>query len=294
MICPKCKWKNSEESRFCSYCGTELFLEKEQTKTGKSKGINKKALKAVVAIVLVITSAVVGKNLFYDKKVSAENDAEMIVGTWKLNKDKTDTGWGFDDNLFPDYVIFESDHDMWKVEHIRYSYNNDNYVFSEQVDTDRYPPFEYDNWNIVPWYKTSKNTGLNNFFDCFYSEYEIDDDELILYLSNGVGYEEIYYDRIDDDDIIVGKWTLHDDYYADIKTINFYSDGTCAIEGSKGTESGNWSIVDDNLKVVGAYGEMFWNYKGFLAKYDLYADAIVIYDDDEKEVVWRVYEREEE
>lgn len=32
----------------------------------------------------------------------------------------------------------------------------------------------------------------------------------------------------------------------------------------------------------------------FLAKYDLYADAPVLYDDDEKEVVWRIYEREEE
>ncbi|MGN0522859.1 MAG: hypothetical protein ACI4IG_01130 [Eubacterium sp.] len=232
---------------------------------------------------MVITSAVVGKNLFYDKKVSAENDAEMIVGTWKLNKDKTDEGCDY--LYFPAYVIFESDHDMREIKRLNY--------IGRSMHKNEYTPFEYDDWNIVPWYKTSQKTGLDNYLEGhkFNCEYEIYDDELICH--NQI-YGEIYYDRIDYDDIIVGKWTLHDDYYADMKTINFYSDGTCAIEGSKGTESGNWSIVDDNLKVVEAYGEMFWNYKGFLAKYDLYANALVLYDDDEKEVVWRIYEREEE
>lgn len=64
-----------------------------------------------------------------------------------------------------------------------------------------------------------------------------------------------------------------------ITEITFMSDGTCIVEGTSSPENGEWSIVDNQLKVVGTVGGMFWNYDGFIVNYDLDGDELEIYDD---------------
>lgn len=102
MICPNCKAKISEHSKFCIYCGTEMILEQEKTeqsldnddslvqrKSVKShKPINKKILIIVsLIIILLILILIFGgmlsskKSLFIEgleQKINAEKRVENI------------------------------------------------------------------------------------------------------------------------------------------------------------------------------------------------------------------------
>ncbi|MGN1421691.1 MAG: zinc ribbon domain-containing protein [Eubacterium sp.] len=93
-----------------------------------------------------------------------------------------------------------------------------------------------------------------------------------------------------DEKEIVGTWKLDTSSFGEgldklanlngvITGIEFYSDGTCTVDGVSGPENGDWSIVDGQLKVQGTTGGMFWNYHGFISEYDLNGDTLTVYGD---------------
>lgn len=91
-----------------------------------------------------------------------------------------------------------------------------------------------------------------------------------------------------DEKEIVGTWKLDTSSFGEgleglanlngvITGIEFYSDGTCTVDGLSSPESGVWSIVDGQLRVQGTTGGVFWNYHGFISEYDLKGDALTVY-----------------
>lgn len=93
-----------------------------------------------------------------------------------------------------------------------------------------------------------------------------------------------------DEKEIIGTWKLDTSSFGEgleglahlngvITRIEFYSDGNCTVDGVSRPESGVWSIVDGQLKVQGTTGGMFWNYQGFISKYDLNRDTLIVYDE---------------
>lgn len=93
-----------------------------------------------------------------------------------------------------------------------------------------------------------------------------------------------------DEKQLVGTWQMDTSQFGEgwdalsnldgvITVITFMSDGTCIVDGTSSPENGEWSIVDDQLKVVGSMGGLFWNYDGFIVNYDLNDDVLEIYDD---------------
>ena len=106
------------------------------------------------------------------------------------------------------------------------------------------------------------------------------------YDGSGSLYRQVMSMLSYDEKIILGSWEMSDSTRYDIGDINgyiteitFYSDGTCTVGGTSSPETGYWSIVDNQLKVEGEMGGMFWNYKGFIMPYDLDAYKLEIYDD---------------
>lgn len=99
---------------------------------------------------------------------------------------------------------------------------------------------------------------------------------------------------------IVGSWEMDtsqfqsDDWIDTIGNLNgvitkitFMSDGTCIVDGTSSHENGTWSMIDDQLKVVGTAGGMFWNYNGFICDYDLDGDTLRIYDENQEYYYYR-------
>lgn len=93
-----------------------------------------------------------------------------------------------------------------------------------------------------------------------------------------------------DEKQLVGTWQMDTSQFGEgwdalsnldgvITEINFMSDGTCIVYGTSSPENGEWSIVDNQLKVVGSMGGLFWNYDGFIIDYDLDGDVLEIYDE---------------
>jgi len=74
-------------------------------------------------------------------------------------------------------------------------------------------------------------------------------------------------------DNLVGTW-----YYVsgetEVRTIVIYSDGTCLVDN----ESGNWSVTDETLKILGSYGGRFWDTDSFVGKYSISEDILTISD----------------
>lgn len=102
-----------------------------------------------------------------------------------------------------------------------------------------------------------------------------------------------------DEDLILGDWVLDTSAYGEgldkianlnkdgvIVEITFFSDGTCVVDGLNRAENGVWSIVDGQLKVQGTTGGMFWNYKGFVSKYNLSEDILTVYNDNGDDYVY--------
>lgn len=92
-----------------------------------------------------------------------------------------------------------------------------------------------------------------------------------------------------DDELILGSWKMDTSKYGEgwdadlngrIVKVTFYSDGSCIVGGWSSSEDGTWSFVDDNLKIQGMWGGMFWNYNGFISPYSLSEDKLIIYEDD--------------
>lgn len=106
------------------------------------------------------------------------------------------------------------------------------------------------------------------------------------YGSDGSFYRQVMSVLSFDEKVILGSWEMTDETRYDIGDVNgyiteitFYSDGTCTVGGTSSPETGYWSIVDNQLKVEGEMGGMFWNYNGFIMPYDLDAYKLEIYDD---------------
>lgn len=100
-----------------------------------------------------------------------------------------------------------------------------------------------------------------------------------------------------DEKDIIGTWKLDTSSFGEgleglanldgvITRIEFYSDGTCTVDGVSSPESGVWSIVDGQLKVQGTTGGMFWNYHGFISEYDLSGDMLTVYNDNGDDYVY--------
>lgn len=102
-----------------------------------------------------------------------------------------------------------------------------------------------------------------------------------------------------DEKLILGSWEMDTSDYGEgferldnlsgaITEITFYSDGTCMVDGiGYGAENGYWSIVDNQLKVAGEMGGMFWNYNGFIASYNLSSNMLTIYDENHSYTYYR-------
>lgn len=83
---------------------------------------------------------------------------------------------------------------------------------------------------------------------------------------------------------IIGAWEISyvdDESYSgyvetnfhDITDIRFFEDGTLMIDGLNGSETGNYSIEGDTLKVTGDFGGMFWDYSGFVGTFSISSDG---------------------
>lgn len=117
----------------------------------------------------------------------------------------------------------------------------------------------------------------------------------MMFIDASFNNGNIIYNRVidifsNDEKEIVGTWNLDTSSFGEgleglanlngvITRIEFYSDGTCTVDGVSHPESGVWSIVDKQLKVQGITGGMFWNYHGFISKYDLNRDTLIVYDE---------------
>lgn len=74
---------------------------------------------------------------------------------------------------------------------------------------------------------------------------------------------------------LVGTWYLELGE-TDVESITFYSDGTCLVDNE---EMGEWSIVDDTLKILGPYGGKFWNHDNIVGEYIIYqSDSLIMRD----------------
>ena len=70
----------------------------------------------------------------------------------------------------------------------------------------------------------------------------------------------------------LGRWALSEGK-TNVKSIVFYSDGTCLVADK---ESGTWNIVDDQLKILGAYGGQFFKYDNFISDYSISNDQLIL------------------
>ena len=73
---------------------------------------------------------------------------------------------------------------------------------------------------------------------------------------------------------LVGSWKLVSGN-TDVSTIIFYSDGSCLVDND---ETGNWSVVDGTLKVLGPIGGMFWFHDNIIGTCTLKSDRLIITD----------------
>lgn len=72
----------------------------------------------------------------------------------------------------------------------------------------------------------------------------------------------------------VGTWTLESGK-TDVKSITFYSDGTCVVDND---ETGEWSVVDGTLKVLGPYGGQFFSHDNIIGQYNIKSNTLTIKD----------------
>lgn len=71
---------------------------------------------------------------------------------------------------------------------------------------------------------------------------------------------------------LTGTWDLVSGK-TDLETIMFFSDGSCQVNNE---EMGTWSIVDGNLRVLGAYGGLFFNYDNFIGTYSIKSKTLTV------------------
>ena len=69
----------------------------------------------------------------------------------------------------------------------------------------------------------------------------------------------------DSKSVFVGTWTLVSGK-TNAASITFYSDGSCVVDED---ETGEWSVVDGTLKVLGPYGGQFWSHDTIIGRYSI-------------------------
>ena len=72
----------------------------------------------------------------------------------------------------------------------------------------------------------------------------------------------------------VGTWVLTSGK-SNADSTTFYSDGSCAVDED---ETGEWSVVDGTLKVLGPYGGQFWSHDTIFGSYSIKGNTLTITD----------------
>ena len=71
-----------------------------------------------------------------------------------------------------------------------------------------------------------------------------------------------------------GTWVLTSGK-TNVDSITFYSDGSCVVDED---ETGEWSVVDGTLKVLGPYGGQFWSHDNIIGSYSIKGNTLTITD----------------
>lgn len=88
MICPKCRFDNPEDAKFCGNCGFQIGSHSVETEQEKKKREFRKVIIYIFAGIIFAVTAAIALTLVLEDTGSGTNDAEDIVFSLKNTEEK--------------------------------------------------------------------------------------------------------------------------------------------------------------------------------------------------------------